>query len=105
MEYYNRYTKLSGNGGMKLMPGIQIPEKATDKMIAWNKQLHRMDILSQKYYQTPTEGYLIMMANMQYGTDEFDIPDGALIRIPYPYKASLQSFIDEMNKYESKFGL
>jgi hypothetical protein len=45
-----------------------------------------------------------MMANPEFGTDEFDIPDGTIIRIPFPYTTSIQSFIDDMNRFDNKFG-
>lgn len=105
MEGYNRYGKLSSDGIAKLMPGIKIPVKDSDESIIWNSQTHRLDDLSYKYYGIATEGWLIKMANLEYGTDEFDYPDGALIRIPYPYTSSLQSFIDALNRYDNQFGL
>jgi hypothetical protein len=104
MANFNRYAKISVNGETKLMPFIKIREKSTDKTLVWNSELHRMDILSQRYYGLPTEGWLIMMANPEFGTDEFDIPNGTIIRIPYPYTTSIQSFIDDMNRFDSKFG-
>jgi len=105
MANFNRYSKLIENGECKMMPGIKIPIKSTDKSIRWNKTTHRLDYLSDKYYQLPTEGWLIQMANPEHGTDEFDFPNGVLIRIPYPYQASLQSFIDELIKFDNKIGI
>ena len=77
--------------------------KPTDKSKVWNKGIDRMDTISQKYYDNADGGWLIMQANPQY-VDEFEIPDGALIRIPFPYAASLQQFVDEMTRYDNKFG-
>ena len=103
MSYYNRYSKLISNGLTKQMPFIKLRIKASDKSKIWNKNIDRLDTISQKYYDHPYGGWLIMLANPQYGT-EFDIPDGTLIRIPFPYKTSQQQFIDEMNRYDNKFG-
>lgn len=104
MKYYNRYSKLISNGLTKQMPFIKIRQRSTDKSKVWNKETDRMDVLSQRYYNTPHGDWIIKMANSQYG-DEFDIPDGAFIRIPFPYKAVVQEFVDEMNKYDNRFGL
>jgi len=104
MSYINRYNKLIENGLTKQMPFIKIRERVTDKSITWNKQTDRLDIISQKNYNHPYGGWLILLANPQFG-DEFDIPDSAFIRIPYPYQAVVQEFIDELNKYNAKFGL
>ena len=104
MKYINRYNKLIENGLTKQMPFIKIRNRSTDKAKAWVKGIDRMDVLSQRYYNTPFGDWIIMMANPQYG-DQFDIPDGAFIRIPYPFEAVIQEFSDEMNKYDAKFGL
>lgn len=92
------------NGLTKQLPFIKIRKRETDKSKIWNKQIDRMDNLSQRYYNTPYGAIFIKMANAQYG-DEFDIPDGAFIRIPFPLPAVIQEFNDELNKYDAKFGL
>ena len=35
-------------------------------------------------FNDPNYDWLIMQANPQYGSLEFNIPDGARLRIPYP---------------------
>ena len=102
--YINRYNSLISNGLTKQMPFLKIRVRNTDKAKTWNKDSDRMDVLSQRYYNTPYGDWLIMLANPQYG-DQFDIPDNAYIRIPFPYQAALQDFNDEMNKYDAKYGL
>ena len=81
---YNRYSILKkSDGTTELMPFINIPVSTSDKYEYWNGETSRLDILSQKYYGNPFYDFLIIYANGGFLT-EFDIPDGTLIRIPYP---------------------
>jgi len=43
----------------------------------------RIDNLAQKYYSDVTLGWVIMAGNPEY-ENEFDIPFGVTLRIPYP---------------------
>ena len=63
-----------------------------------------MDKLSQQYYDNPYHGWLIMLANPQYGGVEENIPDNEIIRIPYPFRDSLQQYIEAVNEYERLYG-
>ena len=51
-----------------------------------------MDMLSFKYYRSNLYGWLILQANGFI--DENDIPDGSVIRIPFP----LEEIIFELQK-------
>ena len=94
---YNRYAILQNDDGtIDQMPFVNIPERSSDKYEYWNTSFSRMDKLANKYYGNPFYDFLIMYANPQF-ISEFDIPDGALIRIPFPlgqvvsdYEARLQ---------------
>jgi hypothetical protein len=55
--------------------------------------------MSQKFYNNPYHGWLILLANPQYGGVEENIPDGEIIRIPFPFKDSIQQYIDQTQKY------
>lgn len=80
----DRYTNLKlGDGTLKTMPFVPLPINSSDKYEYWNKEFSRFDKLSQKYYLNPFYDYLILYANPKY-VSEFDIPNGALIRIPFP---------------------
>ena len=97
---YDRYSILrNGDGTIKQMPFIYLPENPSDKYETWKDGLSRLDKLSQKYYGNPFYDFLILYANPEYVT-EFDFVDGQLIRIPFPlvkakgdYEAILQSYI------------
>jgi hypothetical protein len=96
---YNRYEILKNtNGTTDQMPFVNLPTNPSDKFEYWNTEYSRLDKISQKYYGNPFYDFLILYANKIY-LNEFDIPDGALIRIPFPlqkvkadYEAALTVF-------------
>jgi len=96
---YNRYSILKNSDGTtQQMPFVKLPTNPSDKFEYWNTEYSRLDKLSQKYYGNPFYDFLILYANPEHVT-EFDIPDGTLIRIPFPlskvkadYEAVLTSF-------------
>lgn len=47
------------------------------------KMGERIDNLAQKYYGDPLQGWVIMCANTEWD-NEFEIPIGSSVRIPYP---------------------
>ena len=83
---------------------IEIDVSATDINITFNKSTMRMDTLSYKYYGDPNYGWLIMQANPQYGSLEFNIPDGSEIRIPYPLNNSLKDYQKSIDDYRKYYG-
>jgi len=96
---YDRYEILKNTDGtIDQMPFINLPVNASDKYEYWNSEFSRLDKLASKYYTNPFYDFLILYANRIY-LNEFDIPDGALIRIPFPlvkaradYEAALRQF-------------
>ena len=103
MSYFNRYRSLIQNGQTETVPFIKLPINTTDKSKVWNKQTDRLDVVSYKYYGHPYGGFLILMANAEFGVEEEDIPDAAQIRIPFPYNTALQQYIDGLDKYLRKY--
>jgi len=95
---YNRYAILTNNNGTtEQMPFVALPVNSSDKYENWNTEYYRLDKLSQKYYGNPFYDFLILYANGY--VSEFDIPDGQLIRIPFPlskvkgdYESALSAF-------------
>ena len=83
---------------------LKIKPKNSDKSVVYHSQRTRMDKLSQEYYDNPYHGWLIMMANPQYGGVEENIPNNEIIRIPFPFKDSLQQYIEAVNEYERLYG-
>jgi hypothetical protein len=103
-EYYDRYQSFKVDGKYKPLPFIKIEAKNSDKTIVYHSQRTRMDKLSQQYYGNPYHGWLIMLANPQYGGVEENIPDSEIIRIPFPFRDSLQQYITGVNTYEALNG-
>lgn len=102
--YYDRYIGFRANSNMKPIPGINIPEESTDKTMMYKQGLSRLDKLSQMYYNNPYTGWLIMLANPQYGGLEFNIPDMTLIRIPYPFDSAVSRYTTQVRIYKSLYG-
>lgn len=97
--YFNRYDYFEQNGEFKIVPGIELPIKTTDKYYQYKRGKDRLDKLSQEYYDSPVFGWLIMMANPSCGTNEFEIPDNYILRIPLPLVTSLQDYKSGIDKY------
>ena len=91
-QYYDRYQDYRFNNQVRVLPFIKIPAQPTDITIEYKRNKTRLDIVSQTYYGVPYYGWLIMMTNPQYGGLEFDIPEGAQLRVPYPLITVLQAF-------------
>jgi len=79
------------------MPFVNLPQNQSDKFENWNTSYSRLDKLSQKYYGNPFYDFFILYANGYMS--EFDIPDGQVIRIPFPlakvksdYEAALTAY-------------
>ena len=97
--YYNRYYNMTEDGQPKPMPFIKLPEKSTDKFVKYEVGVTRFDKLSQKYYGNSLHGWLIMQANGSLGGLEFQIADGTVIRVPFPFQMSLQDYEVAVNRY------
>lgn len=103
-DYYDRYQFFIQDGEFKIVPGIEIPIKGTDKYLQYTRGKDRLDKLSQEYYNSPTFGWLIMMANPQAGTNEFEIPNNFLLRIPFPLVNTLQDYRRGVELYKLYYG-
>tara|TARA_R110000803_G_scaffold47825_9_gene99650 strand:- start:3572 stop:3862 length:291 start_codon:yes stop_codon:yes gene_type:complete len=86
-------------GSPKNVPFIKLEEKPSDRYVTYEKGITRFDRLSQKFYGNPLHGWLIMLANPELGGLEFTIPDGQLIRVPFPFKDTLQEYEDAVNTH------
>lgn len=103
-DYYDRYQFFIQDGEFNIVPGIEIPIKGTDKYLQYTRGKDRLDKLSQEYYNSPTFGWLIMMANPQAGTNEFEIPNNFLLRIPFPLVNTLQDYRRGVELYKLYYG-
>ena len=103
-DYYDRYGSFRTNGGMKPVPGINIPKSGSDKNMVYKQGLTRLDKLSQMYYNNPYSGWLIMLANPEFGGLEFNIPDMTIIRVPFPFDSAVSRYITEVTNHKILYG-
>lgn len=103
-NYYDRYSQFRVNNDIKPLPGINIPEQTSDKRIIYKLGETRLDKISNLYYNNPLFGWLIMQANPEFGGLEFNIPDQAIIRIPFPFESAINRYTNEVNKYKLLYG-
>ena len=103
-QYYNRYQNFIQNGNFRIVPGLEIPIKGTDKYVQFKKGKDRLDRLSDEYYGTPLFGWLILQANPTLGSLEFEIPDNSYLRIPFPLINSLQDYKSGIELYNIYYG-
>jgi len=99
--YYNRYSQFTSNNTVEIIPFIEIPKTGNDIFIKYVEGFTRFDKLSLKYYGVPYYGWLINLANPQYGQLEFDIPDGSIIRIPLPLNDALSTYESGVQRYKN----
>lgn len=103
-EYFDRYQFFEQDGNFRIVPGIEIPIKTTDKYIFYKRGKTRLDKISQEYYNTPTFGWLILLANPSVGGLEFEIPDNFSLRIPFPLITTLQDYKRGVDLYNLYYG-
>lgn len=103
-QYFDRYQYFEEDGNFKIVPGIDLPIKSGDKYIQYKKGKDRLDKLSDEYYSSPSFGWIILVANPLAGSIEFEIPDGFLLRIPFPLIPSLQDYRRCVDLYKFYYG-
>ncbi len=103
-EYYDRYENFKKEGTIKPVPGIFLTQDSRDKKVVYKLGRTRLDKLSQEYYGNPYHGFLIMAANPQWGGLEFNIPDGEIIRIPFPFNSAVERYINEVDLHLRLYG-
>ena len=102
--YYNRYQQFFVNGEQLVVPFVTLPSKTSDQRYIYRTGISRLDKVSQEYYGTPFFSWLILQANPQYGGLENNIPDGAVLNIPYPLITSLQDYKLAVDNYFYYYG-
>lgn len=97
---YDRYSALKNSDGtLEPMPYVNLPINNSDKYEFWSVDRSRLDRISQKYYGNPFYDFLILYANGSY-VSEFDIPDGTLIRIPFPLEKARSDYEAILAQYK-----
>jgi len=103
-QTYDRYGTFLINGEQTVVPYITLPTKTTDKRYIYKIEQSRLDKISQQFYGSPTFGWLILMGNPQYGGQEWNIPDGAILTIPFPLISSLQDYKSQLDLHFFYYG-
>ena len=102
---FNRYSKLYRNGTITKMPPVTINTMATDYHEQYIRGKSRLDNISFNYYGNPDYGWLILLANPNVGGLEFNIPDGTMLRIPFPLELALEDYNNKIEIYDSLYGM
>jgi hypothetical protein len=100
MSNFDRYSPFKANGKIGMVPFIQIKHKNSDKYVKFDKRSMRLDKLSYEYYNDSDFGWLIMQANPEYGSIENFIPDGVVLRIPFPLEETLNVYLNDIITYK-----
>lgn len=103
-NYTNRYIPFIFDGAQKVVPYITLPSKPTDKRYIYKTEKSRLDKVSQQFYGSPYYGWLILQANPQFSGLEWNIPDGAILTIPYPLRTSLLDYKTALDLYTYYYG-
>ncbi len=98
MEAYDIYREFRKNNDITFYPNIVIPESETDIFVSYEKGA-RLDKFANDYYNNPSDYKLILMANPKF-TYEFDIPNGEIIRIPFPKDSAIIRYLTAVKKYK-----
>ena len=97
---FDRYSQFRKGNEIGLVPFGVIPERDTDAFEVYKKGETRLDLLSYQYYGDTDYWWLILQANPQYGSLEFNIPDNSILRIPLPLHEVLIDYQKTIDKYE-----
>lgn len=103
-RYNDRYSKFRNNGQMHTLPGVKIPNNSSDKTAIYKQGQTRLDKLSNLYYNNPYSGWLIMLANPEFGGLEFNIPDSTPLRIPFPFESAISRYKIEIDNHLELYG-
>jgi hypothetical protein len=103
-DYLDRYQYFLADGKFRIVPGIEIPIKGSDKYMQYKRGKDRLDKISQEYYNSPLFGWIILQANPLLGSVEFEIPDNSFIRIPFPLISTLQDYKSAVELYKLYYG-
>jgi hypothetical protein len=103
-DYFDRYQYFLADGKFRIVPGVEIPIKGSDKYMQYKRGKDRLDKISQEYYNSPLFGWIILQANPLLGSVEFEIPDNSFIRIPFPLISTLQDYKSAVELYKLYYG-
>jgi len=101
--YTNRYANFVDNNIPRTVPFVEIPVKSTDKYPVYTIGKSRLDKMSLSFYGDPYHGWLILLANPEFRTEN-EIIDGAILRAPYPLAQSKTDYNNALNTHKKLYG-
>jgi hypothetical protein len=104
MQYFNRYQNFLINGNQTVVPYVTLSTRTTDQRYIYRENQSRLDKISFEKYGTPYFGWLILVANPIYGGLETNIPDGAVLNIPYPLLGALLDYKNAIDTHIFYYG-
>lgn len=102
---YDRYKRFRVNGKVNIPPFIKIVPKVTDAFETYIRGVTRLDNISYDYYGDAGYDWLILMANPELPALEYMIPNGTVLRIPYPLDLTLENFEKQIDRQEALYGI
>jgi hypothetical protein len=104
MQYYNRYQNFFVNGQQTVVPYVTLPTRPSDQKYIYRTNRSRLDKISFEKYGSPYFGWLILMANPEFGGLETNIPDGTILAIPYPLLGALLDYKNAVDTHIFYYG-
>jgi hypothetical protein len=92
------------NGQQTVVPYVSIGSRTTDQNYVYIKNKSRLDKISFEKYGTPYFGWLILAANPSFGGLETEIPDGSVIKIPFPLITALKDYKSAIDTHIFYYG-
>ncbi len=103
MATYDRYSKFKLDGEIKVVPFVKINRRDSDYYEQYKRGKTRLDILSYDYYGDANYAWLIMQANPEFGSMEYEIPDSVIIRIPFPLDEAINDYESGIDRYNKLY--
>lgn len=99
MPSYDRYSKFRNDGKIEIVPFAKIRKRETDFYELYRKNRTRLDVLSYQYYKNSDYGWLILQANPEVGSMDYEIEDKTVLRIPYPLSDAIKDYEEGVDEY------
>lgn len=96
---FDRYARFREGNNISIVPFGEVPKSRADRYEIYRRGKTRLDQVSYDYYGSSDYAWLILQANPEYGSLEYNIPDGVELRIPYPLTAAIDGYQQSIEKY------